>query len=66
MGKSPRFFSAELHPYKVTFSNSSSATLTIADFVTPVIVVTPGATTAATNANVNLWVQSIIRSNNGN
>lgn len=58
MGKSPRFFSAELHPYKVSFSNANSAEVTIADFVTPVIVLTP-------DDNVNLWVQSIIRSNNG-
>ena len=58
MGKSPRFFSAELHPYKATFSNTNSVQITIADFVTPVIVLSP-------DDNVNLWVQSIIRSNNG-
>jgi len=67
MGKSPRWFSAELHPYKVSFSNANSAEVTIADFVTPVIVLTPGSDPAnpEPSANVNLWVQSIIRSNNG-
>jgi len=65
--KSPRFFSAELHPYRVPFNNTISEEVIIADFVTPVIVVTPGSdpNDTATDGNVNLWVQSIIRSNNG-
>ena len=58
MSKSPRMFSAELRPYKLTFSNSYSEQITISNFITPVIVLTP-------DDNVNLWVQSIIRSPNG-
>ena len=58
MSKSPRMFAAELRPYKLAFANSTSEQITISNFITPVIVLTP-------DDNVNLWVQSIIRAPNG-
>lgn len=58
MSKSPRMFAAELRPYKLTFNNHVSREITISNFITPVIVLTP-------DDNVNLWVQSIIRAPNG-
>ena len=56
--RSPRMFSVELRPYKVEFANAQSATIDIADYTTPVIVVTP-------EDNVNLWISSIVQIQGG-
>jgi len=56
--KSPRMFSAELRPYRISFSSSQSEEQLIADYVSPVVVVT-------SDENYNVWVQSIIRNSNG-
>ena len=58
MSKSPRMFSAELRPYKIVFSNSISETFEIANFISPVVVVSP-------EDNINPFVHSIIRADNG-
>ena len=50
--RSPRWFSAELRPFKLTFSNEEEKTVEIDNYTTPIIVVTPVE-------NVNVWVYSV-------
>lgn len=61
-------FSAELRPYKITFSNADSGTVDISNFTTPVIVVShaPTAATNPNNPNVNLWIANISQLSAGN
>ena len=62
--RSPRMFSAELRPYKITFNNTSSGTLDISDFTTPVIVATHAPTIvpnpAPLSTSVNLLSSNAI------
>ena len=58
MKRSPRYFNQtnEIQTFSLTFSNSTTETIQIGTFTSPVVVI-------AGEDNVNLWIGSISQSN---
>ena len=58
MKRHPRWFSQtnEIQAFSLTFSNSTSETVQIGEFTTPIVVI-------AGEDNVNLWIASISQTN---
>ena len=59
MKRSPRYFNQtnDLQTFKLTFSGTTSETIQIGQFTSPVVVI-------AGEDNVNLWISSISQNNN--
>lgn len=57
--RSPRMFSAELRPWKISFVNADSGTVDISDFETPVVVVSHSPTVVQNPDNLTTSVDLV-------